>query len=442
LQGISFFGLFFGCLAVEKKELIGESGELGGRKMKKTIFSGLIFLTFCIGLNAQTWTAEGNEDGDWEYTVITRQQFERIVRAGETTAVNVILTFKDNIQVTGGGKIIQGQSPNLVGYYYLSAKLIPKSANGRIVAPYISSSVIYGNSNTGMMTLMFMNTAVAGISLRYEWNEYVRQYNQLLELVNGENDYEALFNRGNEYRLNGDYDLAIADYTEALRINPDYYQALYNRGNAYANKGDYDRAIADYTAALRIKPDYDQALNNRGNAYANKGDYDRAIADYTAALRIKPDFDQALYNRGNAYRNKRDYDRAIEDYTAALRINPDYYLALNNRGVAYFDKGDYDHAIEDYTAALRINPDHYPALNNRGNAYRLNGDYDLAIADYTEALRINPDVYQALNNRGIAYYYKGDYDRAIADWEAVLRINPNYPSVRSNIDRARQQRGY
>jgi len=69
--------------------------------MKKVIFSGLFFLTFCIVLNAQTWTVEGGEDWDYEYTVISKQQFERIVRASETTAVGVLLIFKDNIEFTG-----------------------------------------------------------------------------------------------------------------------------------------------------------------------------------------------------------------------------------------------------------------------------------------------------------------------------------------------------
>ena len=50
------------------------------------------------------------------------------------------------------------------------------------------------------------------------------------------------------------YDRAIADYTEALRIDSNHAEACFWRGVAYKNKGDYDRAIADYTAALRIDP--------------------------------------------------------------------------------------------------------------------------------------------------------------------------------------------
>src|SRR6185503_12769589 len=60
--------------------------------------------------------------------------------------------------------------------------------------------------------------------------------------------------------------------------------AYYNRGLAYYDKGDDDRAIADYNEAIRLDPKYAQALFNRGNAYYQKGDDDRAIADYNEAI--------------------------------------------------------------------------------------------------------------------------------------------------------------
>ena len=60
--------------------------------------------------------------------------------------------------------------------------------------------------------------------------------------------------RGRTYRAKGDYDHAIADYTEAIRIEPNYVLAFYSRGIAYFNKNDYDRAVADYTVSLRLAP--------------------------------------------------------------------------------------------------------------------------------------------------------------------------------------------
>jgi tetratricopeptide (TPR) repeat protein len=76
--------------------------------------------------------------------------------------------------------------------------------------------------------------------------------------------------------------------TWAIDLVPNYAVAYFNRGYAYGEKGDYDQALADYTQVIRLDPNYAAAYNNRGYAYRNKGDYDRAIADYTKTLSINP----------------------------------------------------------------------------------------------------------------------------------------------------------
>jgi tetratricopeptide (TPR) repeat protein len=106
----------------------------------------------------------------------------------------------------------------------------------------------------------------------------------------------AYGNRGIVYRLIGEADRAIEDFTEALRLNADFAEAYSNRGNAYGDKGELDRAIEDYNQALRINPGYAAAYNNRGYAYYRKGDTDQARADWERALVLDPDYPQARYN--------------------------------------------------------------------------------------------------------------------------------------------------
>jgi tetratricopeptide (TPR) repeat protein len=120
------------------------------------------------------------------------------------------------------------------------------------------------------------------------------------------------------------FEQAIADFSQALKLDPNNAKIYVERGNAYGDKGDNDRAIADYDQAIRLNPNFAEAYSNRGNAYLSKGDHDRAIADYDQAIRLNPNFAEAYYNRGNSYYVKRDYDRAIADYEAALRINPNH----------------------------------------------------------------------------------------------------------------------
>lgn len=135
------------------------------------------------------------------------------------------------------------------------------------------------------------------------------------------------FNRGIEWHAKHDYEQAIADYTEAIRLNPKYASAFYNRGNSWRARRDNDRAIADYTEAIRLNPKYAAAYNNRGNGWHDKRDYDRAIADYTEAIRLNAGYASAYYNRGNSWSEKRDYERAIADYNEAIRLNPGHINA-------------------------------------------------------------------------------------------------------------------
>jgi tetratricopeptide (TPR) repeat protein len=56
------------------------------------------------------------------------------------------------------------------------------------------------------------------------------------------------------YRRKGEYDRAIADASEALRLDPQLAPAYFTRGEAYRRKGDFDRAIANLTEAVRLAP--------------------------------------------------------------------------------------------------------------------------------------------------------------------------------------------
>jgi tetratricopeptide (TPR) repeat protein len=131
---------------------------------------------------------------------------------------------------------------------------------------------------------------------------------------------EASNNRGVAYYGKGDLDKAIADYAEAIRLDPKYALAYYNRGVAYEKKGEWDNAIAEYTEAIRLDPKYARAYNNRGNAYYGKGDWDKAIADYTEAIRLDPKYAWAYRNRGNAYEKKGEKLKAAEDFARAKQL--------------------------------------------------------------------------------------------------------------------------
>lgn len=64
--------------------------------------------------------------------------------------------------------------------------------------------------------------------------------------------------------------------------------AFYKRGNGYSGRAQYERAIQDYDEAIRLKADFPEAFNSRGNAYSARGQFDRATQDYDQAIRVIP----------------------------------------------------------------------------------------------------------------------------------------------------------
>ena len=139
-------------------------------------------------------------------------------------------------------------------------------------------------------------------------------------------------------------------------------KTYFNWGNKKFDLGDYAGAIADYTRAIHLKPDFASAYYNRGIAKKELRQYIAAIADYTETIRLKPDHASAYYNRGIAKRKLEQYDAAIADYTEAIRLRPDHASAYYNRGIANSKLGKYFAEIADYDMTIRLKPNHAKAL--------------------------------------------------------------------------------
>jgi len=145
-------------------------------------------------------------------------------------------------------------------------------------------------------------------------------------------------NRGAEWKIKKDYDRALADYNEAIRLSATYADAFYNRCIVYRIKEDYDHALADCNQAIKLGPtpnalaatdstrlgddrttsDY---YSQRGAVYLSRKDYDLAIADFDSAIRLYPKDANTAYNRGLAYKAKGDTARANADFETAKQLD-------------------------------------------------------------------------------------------------------------------------
>ncbi len=231
-------------------------------------------------------------------------------------------------------------------------------------------------------------------------------------------------NRGLGYEQKGEHDKAIADYNEAIRLDPRNLEARYERAAAYDNKGEHDKAIAEFTATMQLDPKYSPAVSGRGFAYLNKSDVDKAIADFNSALRLDGNNSQAFFGRGAALAGKGDDGKAIADFNEALRIDAKNHYAFINCAASYARKGEFDKAIADCSEAIRLDPKAADAYYRRGHLYSTIAQNDKAIADFTEAIRLNPKDDLAYGHRGWNYMQKGQLKLALADLDAAVKISP------------------
>jgi tetratricopeptide (TPR) repeat protein len=169
----------------------------------------------------------------------------------------------------------------------------------------------------------------------------------------------------------GQYDEAIALFTQILDRNPLSAADYSNRGLTYFQSGQAAKAIADYDRAIDLNPRLDGAYNNRANYHAAQGQFLEAILDYDVALDLNPANVRAWINQGITFRDLEMYDRAIESFDTALHLGRLESHIYAERGRAYHLRGDWNCAIADYQRAI-VNPPESPAserLHRQVNAW-------------------------------------------------------------------------
>ena len=192
----------------------------------------------------------------------------------------------------------------------------------------------------------------------------------------------------------GRLEQAVASYTKALQIKPDYAEAHNNLGTALSVLGKPGEAVASYDKALQIKSDYAEAHNNLGNALKALGKPEEAVASYNKALQIKPDFADAHNNLGNALNDLGKPEEAIDSYNKALQIKPGHAEAHRNlsTGKKYQDGDPQTHQMLELLERHNLSDKDRMRLNFAlGKAHGDIGDHDKAFSYLLDGNRLRKE---------------------------------------------------
>lgn len=164
----------------------------------------------------------------------------------------------------------------------------------------------------------------------------------------------AVYRRGQELVKSHQFAQAIAAFSQALALHPDWPSAVFARARTYQLSGQFADAVPAFTQYLSARPNGFRAYAFRGLCLLRLKQDDRALADFEKALSLNPNLPSALYGRGQVRVHRGGFKKAVADFDAAISQSPTYGLAFRARGNARRKLGDEAGAQADLAHARQL----------------------------------------------------------------------------------------
>lgn len=223
----------------------------------------------------------------------------------------------------------------------------------------------------------------------------------------------------------GDPKQAAAAVAAAVKlagsVAPKLSKALLLRGELAEDK---ERKLADFNQAVIIDPKNAEALKTRGLFYLGEGETEKATADFAKLLELNDDDLTAHHALAEALTGAEKYDEALEHLKKAEKIDPSSPLTFTLRARIHVLQGDLPAGIADLDAALNADPNDVPSMLMRARIYQVQDKLDEAKKDVEHALLLRPGLIQAILLRSMIAASEENYDTAVADMQTLLESDP------------------
>ena len=276
---------------------------------------------------------------------------------------------------------------------------------------------------------------------------------------------ERTSNRAFAWQSKENLDKAIADYTEAIRLDPKYVRAYLNRACGMGIEAGLRQGHRRLRRGDPARPRACPGVLQPGRCLVRKGRFRQGHRRLRRGRSGSIPTTPAAYKvRGTAWERKREYDKAIADCNEVIRLDPGSAVAYQNRGLVLDDRRAISTGPSPTsTEAIRLDPRDAEAYLARGCSWNLKGELDQAIADLDRAIRLDPTNAEALLlpgqcraregrfRPGHRRFHrgdptrsqgrpactragaepgkrKGDYDKALADFNEAIRLDPDDPA--------------
>jgi Flp pilus assembly protein TadD len=239
-----------------------------------------------------------------------------------------------------------------------------------------------------------------------------------------EQEADRLLHDAIQAQQSGNYQLAITEYRDLLKLRPDNIEAKVNLGAALAHVGQFDEAIATYQSAIPFLKDQNQVRLNLGLAYYKKGDLANAREQFAAVHQAWPNNVQTAVLLADSEIKLGDSESAssvLEPLEQTNSHNPDFDYVL---GLAMIRSGHRRDGIPRMEKAAE--------LGNSADAYMLAGatlldlnEFEQARHDLERALQLAPKLPRLYTLVGMARDKTGDQKEAEPAFRQAVQENPD-----------------
>jgi serine/threonine protein kinase/Tfp pilus assembly protein PilF len=313
----------------------------------------------------------------------------------------------------------------------------------------------------GIATAVVINTPNANIPSQHSQKTAEVDYNgktlaQLNEEIEEQPSAALYLERGKFYsNIKDQRPNAIADYTQAISLNPNLREAYRERSDAHLMLNQFSEALSDINHAIKLDPRLPLGYYNLARIHNALENYRAAAIDARRGLGLQLDERSCLQELSYAYNGWRRYDDAIKISDKLINENGDDAYFLGYRSLYHLHRADFDKALADGEKAVDLDPrqrmlyafalegkgeteqadaemakamqeETFPARAHRmrGELLRYRGQLNDAVEEYSAAIALEPTYAQGIMQRGVAYYRLNQFKNALIDFAKAADMNP------------------
>lgn len=239
----------------------------------------------------------------------------------------------------------------------------------------------------------------------------------------------------------GQLDLAIANYKQAILLNPQQSFAVYfNLSMALVSQRKLPEALSACQTAIQLEPYNAQIYALLGNIQQKQRKLTAAIASYKTAIKLEPQQAQFYQKLGDALRLFGQLKEALATYNQAIDLQPEAPQLYLLRGIVQHRQGKITDAIADYQKTIEFSPERI-----YDGEYWLTGetpeDTKALTAFYQLHIHSNPHSYRAYICLAQSQFKLGLLDEAISSYQKVIELNHSDAGTYYLLSKILEQQG-